>query len=303
MKLTKLRSLAILCALAVLVFFGCKPPGGSDITITYLGWYYENIDLTFWDTAPGAQTAFYDFFVGYEGNIAFSDISSATVTAPGGGTWNVCPNSNFFDAQHKVIGGFGRFYDGSDPNVLPIGNFKAEVVLHDGTVARHTGRIPAPGSTTTGTYTSMHSQDGPSAADSAPMMLRATVSTATLHTTTKTVIIEFSVSDPLVYNGYVWFFDSSENYLGGFHYFRDPVTGVISPALGGNLFVNGTVNTLTLGSGDLTLAPGVSLADFFSNAAECVVVLTDGAQYGAGASHPRYDGQSISARTDLIIVQ
>jgi hypothetical protein len=134
------------------------------------------------------------------------------------------------------------------------------------------------------------------------MMYRATVGAAKLHTDTDTVSIPFSVIDPnLVYNGYVWFFDSSEKYLGGFFYFRDPVTGFISPTLTGSLFVGGT-DTLSLASADLTLAAGVSSSQFFANAAECVVVLTDGAQYSAGASHPRYDGQSISARTDLTIV-
>jgi ABC-type glycerol-3-phosphate transport system substrate-binding protein len=63
------RSAASLVGAVFLALLACS--GGSDapapkVTITSVGWYEENIDPSFWTSAPlDGQTAFYDFFVHY----------------------------------------------------------------------------------------------------------------------------------------------------------------------------------------------------------------------------------------------
>jgi hypothetical protein len=291
--------------LVVLVVLGCQQPGGHDtkITITYLGWYYENIDTSFWTTPPSnGTTSFYDFFIHYDGDIGYGDIKSANVIAPDGNWWNVCPDSSFFYPQYKVIGGFGRWWDGSAAlDLLPIGDFQVEVTLTNGSISRYTGRIPAPGSTTTGPYAWMHSQDAPSPpGNSAAMPVRATVPAgSTLTQSSQTISISFTVNDAKVYNGFVWFYDSSRNYLGEYSYFRDPATGAINAPLG-TLNVAGGTNTLTLQAANLTYASGIDAAQFFAQASRFMIVLTDGLQYGIQSSGvATYDGQSISAMTTL----
>jgi len=295
--------LFLVVSLAVLAI-GCGNAGNGNklsFTITGLGWYYENIDTSFWTTTPpNGQTAFYDFFVHYNGTISYNNIVSAKVTAPDGRWWNVAPDSSFFDASHRVIGGFGRWWDGAASlDVLPIGSFQVEVKLSDDSVSRFTSLIPAPGALTTSGYNWMYSSDDVGApVGGVPMVKRAgNLVAAISRTGTQQVNIQFTVNDSKVYNGFVWFYDSANNYLGGYFYFCNPATGTANSQLSGALNSAGGTNTLTLAPSDITLGSGVTSAQFFANAGNCIVVLTDGKQYGPRSSGTLvYDGQSVSAR-------
>ena len=223
--LAPLRSMTFVA----LLLLGCGGSSGPhpSVTIAGLTWLEENIDPSFWQTAPpNNQTAFYDFWIDYAGDITFGDIQYARVYLPGGTYWTVSRDSTFFSATSKQIGGYGRWYATAQPNLLPIGSLQVEVKLNDGVDATYTATIPAPASLTAGTYTTMHTEDAVSPpATSAPMVQRATVgATNTLTSATQVISITFSVNDANVYDGFVWFFDSTKNYLGGFFYLRDPLT-------------------------------------------------------------------------------
>jgi hypothetical protein len=304
MKNLKLSYSIFLIIMSLFLLAGgpqATPPNAANISITSLGWYYENIDPSFWNAPPSnGQTAYYDFFIHYEGNIAFSDISYARVYLPDHSYWTINIDSTYLNTQYSYIGGYGRWYS-NQLDVLPIGALQVEVRLTNGVDSKYTAQIPAPGGTTTGTATTMYSQDLSSPpANSAPMVLRATIGTGnTLTTSTSTIVIKFSVTDSKVYDGYVWFFDASNNYLGGFFRFRNPSTGAICSQLSGSsLNINGTNNTLTLKPTDLTLNQGAT----FSQIAKFFLVLTDGYQYGVQSNGLAiYDGRSISAFTSLTI--
>jgi hypothetical protein len=299
--------LALLAAVTLQVGAGCggsssSAPPGPSLTITSLGWAEENIDPSNWTTAPpNGQTAFYDFWIHYSGDIAYSDIQYARVYLPTGSYWNIAANPQHFDGTKRVIGGWVRWYWGSQPNVLPIGSLQVEVKLTDGSDAQYTAFIPAPGSTVAGTYTTMHSEDATSPPPmSAPMLRRATLGpTQTLTAATQTLSVTFSVVDPNVHDGFVWLYDASDTYVGGFFYFVDTSTGLASPRLAGStLYNDGTMNTLTVSAGDLFFATGGS----FDQIAGVRVVLTDGAQYGLVANGAvRYDCRSVSAPGQLTI--
>jgi hypothetical protein len=296
--------LTLLLAAALPIVAGCgrsssSAPPGPSIAITGLGWYEESIDPSFWTTAPpNGQTAYYDFWIRYSGDIAYSDIQYARVYLPNGTYWNIASRPQLFDATNRRIGGWGRWYS-TQTNVLPIGTLQVEVKLTDGSDAQYTAYIPAPGSTTAGTYTSMHSEDATSPPPmSAPMLSRATLgATQTLTASTQTLSVTFSVVDPNVHDGYVWFFDASGAYVGGFFYLVDTSTGLASPRLDGStLHTDGTVNTLTVSASDLAFATGGS----FDQIARFRVVLTDGAQYGL-VPGLRFDCLSMSASGQLTI--
>jgi hypothetical protein len=274
---------------------------GPSLTITSLGWAEESIDPSYWTTAPpNGQTAFYDFWIHYSGDIAYSDIQYARVYLPGGSYWNIATRPQLFDGTKRVIGGWNRWYS-TQTNFLPIGSLQVEVKLTDGTDAQFTAFIPAPGSTTAGTYTTMHSEDAISPPPwSAPMLPRATLGpTQTLTAATQTLSVTFSAVDPNVHDGYVWFFDASGAFVGEFMYLVDPSTGLASPRLAGStLYNDGTMNTLTVSASDLHFVTGGS----FGQIARFRVVLTDGAQYGLVASGAlRYDCVSISAEAPLTL--
>lgn len=293
-----------LVAFAALLLSGCGGAGGSpppSVTITGLGWYEENIHPSFWQTPPpGGQTAFYDFIIHYAGDITFADLQYARVYLPDGRYWLISRDAALFDAANHRIGGWGRWFDDTHVNLLPIGSLRVEVRLNDGVDATYTANIPAPASATAGSYTTMHSQDLLSAPpNSAPMVARATIGSAnTLTSATGTISLTFSVNDPKVYDGWVWFLDAGKTYLGGFFLFRNPSTGLFAPQLASStLHTDGTTNTLTLQAGDVQLNPGATVGQI----ASFHVVLTDGAQYAQGGSVLKYDCRSVSASGPLTV--
>jgi len=284
---------------------GCD---GSDsrkpdptLVIASLGWIEESIDPTFWTTPPpGGQTAFYDFWIHYTGEVAYGDIEYARVYEPNGRYyWTINRGTAYFSAANRTIGGYGRWY-GSPANLLPIGPMHVEVKLTNGRVATYTSTIPAPASLVAGTTTSMYSEDLLSPpAGSAPMILRATAgATNTLTASTQTLVISFSVVDARVYSGFVWLYDAAGLYLGGFFHFRDLWTGAVRSQLAGNLHTDGTVNVLTLQPVDLQLNAGAT----FDQIEMVRVVLTDGSQYAPQTTgRLRYDCRSVAAVTSLTL--
>lgn len=293
-------------SLAALLLFGCggssgSPPPLPSVTITGLGWLEENIDLSFWQAPPpGGETAFYDFWIHYAGNITFADVQYARVYLPNGHYWTISRDSTFFDATNQRIGGYGLWYDSANPGLLPIGPLQVEVKLNDGVDATYTATIPAPASTTAGSYTTMHTEDILTPPpNSAPMVARATVGpTNTLTSATGVISITFSVNDPKVYDGFVWFYDANKAYLGGFFYFRNPSNGQVGSQLAGStLHVDGTINTLTLQPSDLLLNAGATVPQIASFG----IGLTDGAQYPQGSSTLRRDCRSVSALASLTV--
>lgn len=288
--------------LAVALLLGCGGSGDAPktVSITGVGWYEENIDPSFWAASPPSGHAYYDFMIHYAGDITFADLEYARVYLPDGRYWLISANSNLFDATNRVIGGWGRWRDDIQVDALPIGPLQVEVKLTNGAVATHTRTVPAPGSTTAGSFTTMHTEDLLSPPiTSAPMVERASVGpTNTLTTATGTISLTFSVSDPKVYDGFVWFYDAAGAYLGAFIWFRDPLTGQFAPQLAGStLHADGTTNTLTLQAADLQLEPGATVGQITS----FHVVLTDGAQYPQGNSFLSYDCRSVSARASLTV--
>jgi hypothetical protein len=278
------------------------PTTALTVTITGVGWYEENIDPTTWTTPPpNGQAAFFDFIIHYSGEITFSDIEYARVYLPGGTRWwTLNKDTRFFDAAAKTIGGFGRWYDNAQPNILPLGDLLVEVKLTSGAISRYTRYVPAPASLTADPFSTMYTEDlTPPPAASTPMIKRASLgATNTSTAATQTLSLTFSVNDPRVYNGFVWLYDAAGAYLGGYFYFRDSATDLIRPALGGVLATDGTLNTLTLHPTDLTFNAGAT----FSQVARFEIVLTDGAQHGllAGGGHAS-DCRAISAPAALIL--
>jgi hypothetical protein len=276
---------------------------GSDAawptaTVTGVGWYEENIDPSFLiSPPPNGNTAFFDFWLHYDGDIAFGDLQYARVYLPDGSFWNLAPTADFLDTTNKTIGGWRRWWWSASPHLLPIGPMRAEVKLKSGLDSSYSFSVPVPGSSTSGTYATMYTDDAtsPSLA-SAPMVRRATPgATNTVTAATQTITITFSVVDTKVYDGWVWFYDTFHTYLGVSKYLTDPATGVASPLLAGSvLHTDGTTNTLTLSASDVSLVSGKT----FDQIAAARVVLTDGAQY-TSTTHLRYDCRSISALAPL----
>jgi len=292
-------SLIILLILLSFLFFNCPPvveEEDFDISIDDLGWYIENIDTSYWTgTAPDA-TCFYDFFIHFKGNFSLGDISYARVYAINSTIfWNLPINSTFVDMANKVIMS-PRFYYETPGHYLPIGNVKGEIKLKNGQKASFDKIIPAPGSTSQGTYNFVYTEAYSSTpgADFAPMVKKASVTSYSKNDINQTVSITFSINDNKVCDGWIWFYDSSNNYIGVSTHFIDTATGNLYTSLftGGVFNTNGTNNTFNITDTDITFGTGYD----FSNIAKFIIVLRDGKQYMPD-SYSSYDCRSISVKS------
>ncbi len=302
------HGLAFLLVVAVVATVpGCSGSGGEgstgpSLTLTSVVWCAESLDPSFWSPArTDGRTAFYDFWIHYSGDIAYGDIQSARVYEPDGSYWTLDRDSSFFDATHRTIGGWGRWYRTSTTNLLPIGTFRAEVTLTNGQVASLSKLIPAPASTATDGFASMYSEDLLTPpADAAPMIRRpAPGSQNTFATATQTITVTFAVNDPRAYGGWVWLYDANDTWIGTSVHFRDATTGGIVSQLGGVLRTDGSENVMTLGPSDVQLATGST----FAQISMIRVVVTDGQQYGGPVNGVvRFDGRSVGPVTSLTVL-
>ncbi len=255
----------------ILFFITCDPIieyNDKSITITGLGWYIENIDSTFWTGTPLSAHCFYDFFIQYDGNISLGDIEYARVYVVSDNYyWTIPLTPEYFNSQDKVIGGWYRFYDGTNGNILPIGDLRAVVKIKKGKTSSFVKTIPAPGSSTTNGKQYVYTPEDYSTGSSSytPMIRRATIGIRTINIMTQAMEINFTVNDNLVYSGYVFLYDTNGDYVGYSKTFRDETNGSITSIInsGAGLYINGDNNKLTISNPDVTLMTGKTFNEIF----------------------------------------
>jgi hypothetical protein len=298
-----LRKLMYALALSLIILFiGCAAPAGpapavKKFSITKVGWAEENIAAGYWKSGASSSTAYFDFWIYYDGDIKFSDIDYALIEIDSSHSWNIAPNADYFDPGSKCIGGWGRWYDDAHPHRLPVGNLNVKVKLTDGTVASSVLTVPVPGMTTVGSYTAMRTEDYPMAPTGCAEMIKRAMpeSGSLIDQDAKTATVRFSVNDARVNNGQVVVCDSDGTIIGYSHFFFDPVSGTLDsgmfPAL--HFYMDGNANEASLAEGSLTFTGSKSFADI----AQFLVCLYDGQQYPRRSDgNIVYDCASRSAR-------
>lgn len=284
-RLIKLSSLLAL-ALAFASLSSCALLGfGKTVTIENVGWYIETIAPDRWGpTVVNKPKLSYSFEVYFKEDLSPEDIESARVYLPiGDSFWTLDP-AECFDADARSIGyGMRYWYSGND-NELPIGTLTAEIVLTNGKSSRYSFTMGRPGSISTDGCDWVYSkQDEPvpaSPSNSFPAIMRPEVNGLSLENgQLKTV---FTVRGGNVRNGWVWYYDSSDHYVGKSMYFFDQkaltssgnfLKGYFDSAADGE-------NTLLLDPGDITKSDGTAItASEMAGIAHCRLYVTDGAQY------------------------
>jgi len=288
-------ALLLILGLAAMGLAGCQMAGGGgsneSATITNVGWDIENCpsDMT-------SNILCYNFYLYYSGNISASSVQYARVYLSDGTYWTIDP-AIYLNATRNYIGGIERCYWNTSVTDLPVYALKAEIKLNNGKDSTYSFTPHIPGSLTNGSYSYVYAPEagtgyysGEAAAVARPVATGIIVSS--------NVTVTFTTNDTHVNNGWVWFYDSGDNYLGGFFYFRDSTTGATSSRLNGGSPINknGTQNTVTVSASDIKDTNGNPLSSV-SGIAHCRVVVTDGSQYEIeGTGHyADYDYESISA--------
>jgi hypothetical protein len=295
MMMKQLRFMLLTLALALFVV-GCSPAGGSkgpSVSVTYLGWVNENISTTFLSGhSHPDHTAYYDFFISYDGDFAVSDLDYARVYQSDGVTyWTIADSTwtYYVNTARKVVGGWGRWYYSTQMHVLPMGTMTAEIKLKNGKISRLTRTIPAPGSTGTDGYIAMCTENLASKPSNyVAMLARANVSAVAFNAGTSSVTVTFNVNDNRVKNGEVCFYAANGDFVGASPLFVDPATGY-TRAFIGTFNTNNAPNVALVDDSDISFATGQSYAAIYTTR----VFLYDGKQYPTATTNS-YDSSSIS---------
>jgi hypothetical protein len=283
------RSLCVL--LFVVLICACGLGNKPPVFDNDLGWVFENIHPSYWTksggTDPGA-TAFRDFWVHAEDPDGQEDITYVCVTDSEGVDWLLEDHDTGYSAYNtsgNYWGGWRPYYYPSAPNRVALGTYTTVVRDSAGHEISRTDTIPGPGGFSG--YSFAYTEEEGSTAGGTPMVKRATGLSGTK--LGDRIRVQFSVNDSnvYVYDGFVWLYDSSPNYIGVTNRFRATING----GGGAGIYTNGSTNTLEVLFTDLNLGTHSS-----SEIRGFHVVLTDGAQY---APETGYDFRSISAYTSF----
>lgn len=280
----------------------------KQVSIESLGWIIENRDPSLSSSSTSARLRTYINLV--DMGLEASDFASVEITDPSDddGHW-------FFDTLDEFGDNFDREYstftftlvDSSRDNgsVMPLGDYVVTLKLKNGNSATQTLSVPAPGSREADGYSFVYTEDysgaGNPPSNYAALPKRATITNATLDAQASTLDVSFSVTDDMIYSGWLWFYDEAGEFVGYTDYLRNYETGAVMAQLNGgaSLLTDGATNTLNLtaASEQLTLVNEAS----FSDIASVSVVLTDGKQYADTKSS--YDTRSRTGKFNVAVIQ
>jgi hypothetical protein len=255
--------------------------GSAPPTAEITGWCTENIDESFWTKwgyQPGG-TAYFDIWVVASDPNGIGDITYVEVTNPEGIYWILRDSStgeDQYDPAGGFFGGWGRYYD--EPHKVLLGQYSVLVRDRAGYEATDSINFSGPGSISGNGFIYSEDYTG-STVEGIEMLKRASVTD-----TTKGLIditIKFQVDDDRVYNGFVWFYDESAEFITWSDYFKNTINS------GAGIYNDGATNTLQIQSSDLELGSYI-----WDDIKGFHVVLTDGAQYSL--EEEKWDHRSIS---------
>ena len=261
----------------------------------------ENIDDSYWSDFSNKHSANIGFLIYFEeSELTAEYIEKVVITAPNDVYWN-------FDNPETIKnlfieGTFGRFYSlyqTDNSSIIPIGDYTFEVTYSNGRTVTKDLTVPAPGSTTVGTYAYAYTEDytGTPGSNYIPLPKKANISSAINDTTDSEITVNFSIDDSKIYNGVLRFYDSAGNYITSTDYFVDWEDGTLSSILNGgySLNTNGS-NTVIVSYSDLEFDSDESGSDI----SFCHIILTDGKQYDVSDINI-YDCRSISEKFEITV--
>jgi hypothetical protein len=289
---------------------GTPGPSVSPEMEDSVGWVVGNIAPNAYSSGSGPLAVIDLSVVFKDTNIAATQIDSVEITnslSPGR-SWSFPAESiedYFFTSQSTGKKGLSFNFLSTDflaanRSAIYMGTYTIEVTLKSGKSARQILTVPAPDATTSQGFNYMYSPENypgtpPTGYVALPKL--ATIGAIGIDATAGSVTLNFSVNDPKVYSGWVWFFDANGKYLGYAGAFRDFESKAINPKLNsGQAFYNDGVNNLfSLDTPDITVSSEVSNFNV-SMISKVRLFLTDGRQYAAQPDST-YDTYSLTVAT------
>jgi hypothetical protein len=271
----------------------------KKVTIQDVSWYFETIAPDRWsDSVVDKPSLSYSFEVYFQEELDASDIKTARIYLPNSSSyWTLDPETTL-DTERKSIGYGVRYWLGSNNDELPIGTLTAEIVLTNDRSSRYTFTMGRPGSTSPDNYNYVYSSQEEATptnpATSTPALMRPVVTKLEIGTGGH-IETTFEVRGNNVRNGWVWFYDSENQYIGRSPYFYDQKNGTY-PYFSKGYFdtVANAENTLKASQYEIKKSNGNVLTyDELCQIKHCRLFVTDGAQY-VGQGVVQYDYRAMS---------
>lgn len=283
----------------LLLFFVLSVVGGcsnddsgskNSIEITSDGFYIENIDTGFWSSNPPSATMFLTLFINYPANLDENDISVVEASSPDEYVWKLYPDDLYIDTDYRYIK-LSRLWNDYDSARVNLGEWKVTLTLKDGSTGSCTIVVGEPNSAT-GPVSEYATSEMPGTNDVAAISVPS-INSAVYDSSSDKLTITFTVNDSRVRNGFIWFYDDFDEYVGNTDFFKNE-NGVLS-SIFTSFKTDGTLNTATIALNDFDEKTISSLAEVKSF---CIIV-TDGAQYPDKYTY--YDYRSITGNYSDIL--
>ena len=269
----------------VSLLFGCNSDGSSSNdppTVEITGWIIENVDESVASKYGNIAnaTAYFSIWLDVVDPDGIDDIVYVEISNPDDRYWILRDSSSGFDLydpEDKVFF-IDWCYSSAHPHTIILGQYRAFVQDSAGNQATATINFSSPG-TALPEEGFIYSEDYlGSTVGGIEMIKRASVTNFIKGE--DSIIVEFQVDDARVYNGYIWLYNGSPEYITWSGYFKNTINS------GSGILNDGTTNTLQIQSSDLEL--GIYSWDDING---FHIVLTDGTQY---SPDDNWDHRSIS---------
>jgi hypothetical protein len=269
--------LPIVALLSSCGLFNSPPEFDNDV-----GWVFENIHPSFWTKDGGASpgaTAFRNFWIHAEDPDGQEDITYVCVTDSENVDWvfeDAESGYSLYNDDGGFWGGWVRYFSSFSPYRIALGTHTTVVRDSREHEISRTDVFNGPGGTPGYSFAYAAEEDA-GAIGGTPLLARATALSGDWYNASH-IEVRFTVTDTAVFDGYVWLYDSSANYVGWTDWFH--TMGAIN---------NAGANTFTIDFSDLDLGTHDPSEIYGFH-----VVLTDGAQYTQPPDDTYYDNRSIS---------
>jgi hypothetical protein len=280
-------------AIFLIIFFsGCVLDRDiHPIKISRFDWLIDNVDYSFRPTSEFTH-CFISFWFYFEGDAEFEDFNYAKINFPDGYSyWDILFDKSLFNKKEKYIGGWASFY--ADADTLPLGPFTLELQIKPDVIIKYPFTIPPPGSNIPVEYAYTYTEDTtPSSSMDYSMLKRAHFGDTTVDAVYDIFMIDFMINDSKAYNGYIWFYDMNNEFIGVTYYFRDVYEGSINNMLNSGLAfnTNGTKNTLYITPSKIYYPYG----GYFEQIKSCRIVLIDQLEYADETIYKPFHCRSVS---------
>jgi hypothetical protein len=271
----------------------------KSIIISKVESVVENIDLSFWSSDfKYKRSCGISFFIYFEGDIQREDLQSCEVHNRYS-NWTINLD-NCFIKSSKSIGTYVRYYDtnlSKNFSVMTIGEYKVVLKPKYGNVINYTFIVSAPGSKKNEGYEFVYNKDyhGIKNVKFIQSLDRANIEY--FEKIKEYFFIDFNINDERVSNGYVWFYDRNDKYIGTSKFFVNNFSKEVNSILnnGTNFFKNGRTNKLIISENDINFSKDAKLNDVY----KIRIALTDGYQYFETQNKDKIDYRSISKDRNL----